>query len=399
MRVKTVPTQERKHNSTLMFKVLTEARFVILAPGRNHLLLQRAEKLAGVARKAAGRADETGAIELSVLTALCESGLTIAMFGPVLGGAGLGDVEQQQTLCTILRMIGAADLSLARLFEGHANAVMLVSRYGTEAQIASLAEDVRRGALSGVWGAEDAAGLRRVRRGDCWALDGDKILASGAGFIERPLVTVGSAEGQLLYLLTLKPGERSDPASWVPLGMKATASGRVSLTGIIVGQPEQIGFPGDFMRQPFFSAGAWRFCAAQLGAMERLAELYAEQLRTRGRDGDPYQLERVAQCAAACGTALFWIEEAARRFGDESLEPSAVVAFVNLTRMVTERAALDVLERVQRGVGLPAFMRTNPIERIGRDLSTYLRQPVPDLAMSDAARAVLGGALSIGSLP
>jgi alkylation response protein AidB-like acyl-CoA dehydrogenase len=399
MTIRTVPIQERTHSGTLMFKVLTEARFVILAPGHNHLLLQSAEKLACVAREAAGRGDEAGAIELCVLTALRQSGLTVAMFDSAFGGAGLGDVVQQQTLCTILRMIGAADLSLARLFEGHANAVMLVSRYGTEAQIVSLAEDVRRGALSGVWGAEDAAGLRRVGRGDSWALNGNKVLASGAGFIERPLVTVGSAEGQLLYLLTLEPGERSDTASWAPLGMKATASGRVSLTGVIVGQAEQIGFPGDFMRQPFFSAGAWRFCAAQLGAMERLAALYAEQLRTRGRDGDPYQLERIAQCAAACGTALFWIEEAARRFGDESLEPPAVVAFANLTRMVTERAALDVLERVQRGVGLPALMRTNPIERICRDLSTYLRQPVPDLAMSDAARAVLAGELSIGSLP
>jgi alkylation response protein AidB-like acyl-CoA dehydrogenase len=181
--------------------------------------------------------------------------------------------------------------------------------------------------------------------------------------------------------------------------MKATASGKVNLTGVVVGEAEQIGVAGDFTRQPFFSAGAWRFCAAQLGAMERLAALFAGQLRARGRDGDPYQLERVAQCAAACGTALFWIEEAARRFGDENLEPSAIVAFANLTRMVTERAALDVLERVQRGIGLPALMRTNPIERISRDLSTYLRQPVPDLAMSDAARAILAGELSIGSLP
>ncbi len=399
MTVPTVPTQERKHNSTLMLKVLKEESLVILAPGQNHLLLQSAETLASLAREAAGRADEAGAIEQTVLTALRESGLTIAMFTPAFGGAGLGDFDHQATLCTILRILGAADLSLARLFEGHANAVMLVLRYGTEAQIAALADDVRKGALSGVWGAEDTTGLQRVRSGDCWALHGGKILASGAGLIERPLVTVGSDEGQLLYLLTLKSGERSNTTSWVPLGMKATASGRVNLTGMIVGRAEQIGLAGDFMRQPFFSAGAWRFCAAQLGAMERLVALYAEQLRTRGRDGDPYQLERVAQCAAACGTALFWIEEAARRFGDESLGPSAVVAFANLTRMVTERAALDVLERVQRGVGLPAMMRTNPIERIGRDLSTYLRQPVPDLAMSDAARSILAGELSIGSPP
>jgi alkylation response protein AidB-like acyl-CoA dehydrogenase len=122
------------------------------------LLLQGAEKLAALAREAAGRADEAGAMEQTVLTALRKSGLTIAMFAPAFGGAGLGDFDQQPTLCTILRIIGAADLSLARPFEGHANAVMLVSQYGTETQIAALADDVRRGALSGCGG-------QRTRRG------------------------------------------------------------------------------------------------------------------------------------------------------------------------------------------------------------------------------------------
>jgi hypothetical protein len=64
---------------------------------------------------------------------------------------------------------------------------------------------------------------------------------------------------------------------------------------------------------------------------------------------------------------------------------------------VTERAALDVMECVQRGTGLSGLMRPNPIERICRDLATYLRQPVPDMAMSDAARAVLAGELCIGA--
>ena len=67
----------------------------------------------------------------------------------------------------------------------------------------------------------------------------------------------------------------------------------------------------------------------------------------------------------------------------------AIVAFVNLTRGVTERAALDVLELVHRGVGLNGFLHPHPVERISRDLATYLRQPVPDLAMADAARAIL----------
>jgi alkylation response protein AidB-like acyl-CoA dehydrogenase len=371
-------------------------RSIILAPGPNLRLKQEAKDFAQIVSEAANRSDEDGRIDIGVLLALGTSGLAMAPFHPSFQGAGLGLPDSQNTLCTILRLVGAADLSVARLFEGHVNAIMLVSKYGTPTQIESLASSTRAGGLSGVWGAEDAVGLRRVHSGASWSLQGRKVLASGVEFISRPLVTVSTADGHLLYLLEMTSPERVNTSSWTPLGMKASGSGTIDLTGVVVGDFEQVGQAGDYMRQPMFSGGAWRFCAAQLGAAERLTKLFCEQLRSRGRQDDPYQLERVAACAAACGTALFWIEEASRRFADGSLEPAAVVAFVNMTRIVTERAALDVIQNVQRGLGLSGFMKPNPIERICRDLSTYLRQPVPDLAMSDAARAVLAGDLKVG---
>lgn len=378
--------------------VSSRTRSIILAPCHN-LLLQQAKELANIAGEASAGADQTGLIDQSVWTALHDTGLSMAAFDPEFGGTGLGAPEQQHTLCTVLRLVGGADLSVARILEGHLNAIMLVSRYGTKTQIAALAAGVKRGELSGVWGAEDARGLKRIVQGAEWLLEGRKILASGAGFVTRPIVPVMTSEGHVMYLLSLAPAERIDVSGWKPLGMKATASGVVDLTGISVGEREQIGTVGDFTRQPFFSGGAWRFCAAQLGAMERLVSLYGDHLRSRRREGDPYQLERVAQCAAACGSTLFWVEEASRRFGDGTLEPKAVVAFANLTRMVTERAALDVLERVQKGIGLASFMNGHAAERVARDLATYLRQPVPDQAMSDAGRAILSGDLSIGAAP
>ena len=63
----------------------------------------------------------------------------------------------------------------------------------------------------------------------------------------------------------------------------------------------------------------------------------------------------------------------------------AIVAYVNFARLAVERASLDLLELVHRSVGLQAFMRPNPIERISRDLATYLRQPGPDRALTSAA--------------
>jgi hypothetical protein len=40
---------------------------------------------------------------------------------------------------------------------------------------------------------------------------------------------------------------------------------------------------------------------------------------------------------------------------------------------------------VQRSLGLSAFGQGNPVERVCRDLATYLRQPAPDQTLTEAA--------------
>ena len=95
----------------------------------------------------------------------------------------------------------------------------------------------------------------------------------------------------------------------------------------------------------------------------------------------------MAECAAASETARLWVERAAL-MSTPDRDAQATVAYVDLARLVVERAALEVMDRVQRGIGLDAFMRPNPVERIGRDLRTYLRQPAPDAAMLAAADTI-----------
>ena len=339
--------------------------------------------------RAAEQADESCTIAPGTRTALRDAGLLTAPFPISLGGQDLCEPARHRELSDVIRTIGGADLSIARLYEGHVNAVALICRYGAPRQQEALALAVSNGAISAVWGAEDKIGLRAVKSGNDFLLEGRKIFASGAGFVTRPLVTASSSQGQVLCLLHLNPGERADISGWTAQGMRSTATGTMELSGLELAGDAVIGKPGDFTRQPWFSGGAWRFCAAHVGATERLVDLFRDHLVTHGRSEDSYQLQRLAQCIAAAKTARFWVEEAARRLSCEKGEPSSVVAFANLTRMVTERSALDVMEIVQRGAGLNAFLRPHPIERICRDLATYLRQPVPDMAMSNAAQSFI----------
>jgi alkylation response protein AidB-like acyl-CoA dehydrogenase len=316
-------------------------------------------------------------------------------FPKELGGAGLCEPARSNDLCTILRLLGSADLSVARLYEGHINAVSLVARYGDQDQLQALSARVATGGLSAVWGADDAPGLHVIRGGKP-VLQGRKILASGAGFVTDPIVTAKAGDGQVMCLLQLAMDEKVDLSAWTAQGMRSTATGAIDLSGIVVTAENMVGVAGDFMRQPYFSGGAWRFCAAHVGATERLVDLFRDHLVTTARGEDPYQRQRLAQGIACAKTARFWVEEAARRLSAEEPDADNVVAFANLTRMVTERCALDVMESVQRGVGLSSFVRPHPIERISRDLATYLRQPVPDMAMSNGAKVFLSSTLPVG---
>lgn len=367
----------------------------ILARTESQVLLHSAQRFAAMIFDTAIETDREAIIGNHVWNEFRRSGLAMSPFPEELGGADLSDPGRYNELCAILRILGSGDLSLARLYEGHVNAVSLVARYGDRTQLRALSERVLDGGLSAVWGADDANGLQVVG-GQRNRLQGRKILASGAGFVTDPVVTAKADDGQVMCLLHLTMDENIDLSGWNAQGMRSTATGAIDLSGTLLPFENMIGGAGDFMRQPYFSGGAWRFCAAHVGATERLVDLFRDHLVTRGRGEDSYQLQRLAYCIAAAKTARCWVEEAARRLSVEEGDPGNIVAFANLTRMVTERCALDVMEAVQRGVGLQSFVRPHPIERISRDLATYLRQPVPDLAMSDGAKAFLHSTLPVG---
>lgn len=93
--------------------------------------------------------------------------------------------------------------------------------------------------------------------------------------------------------------------------------------------------------------------------------------------------------AIAVETARLWVLRACVAAQDSRADPEATVAYVNLARVAVERAGLDVLEPAHRSVGLAGFLRPHPIERISRDLATYLRQPAPDQALCSAAAFVM----------
>lgn len=300
-----------------------------------------------------------------------------------------------QELMEALRIVGHASLPLGRLYEGHVNAAALILRYGTRGQQERARARADSGALFGVWNTEAQDTVRLLPAAGGLELVGTKTFASGAGYVDCPLITARDGAGKVVMVLPpLDGAPRADLSAWQAHGMRASATGSFGFTGIAVTADDLVGGPGDYERQPHFSAGAWRFCAVQLGAIERLVDEAKAFLVARGRDGDPHQLARMGEVLMAAETARLWVERAARLAEDADVarteEAGArAVAYVNLARCAVERCGLDTLERVQRSVGLSGYLRTHPLERFGRDLATYLRQPAPDRALCEGAAYAL----------
>lgn len=299
------------------------------------------------------------------------------------GGLGAGtESEGAALLLEVLRLLGRGNPAVGRLYEAHVNAVALVAAYGRPEQL----QAVRDGHLFGLW-VTDAPG--EPLRADDGVLRGAKFPCSGAGYATRAVGTVQAGAGDQLVILD--PGSAAvEPMPGGGLqGMRGAANGLVRFDGVPLGADALVGVPGDYLREPLFSCGAWRTTAVTLGLVEALIKAAASQLVSRGHHRALPQQERYGLAWIAVEAARLWTRQAAE-VGELGERPAPDrVAYVNLARIAVEAACLDALRLVQRSLGLAAFATGNPIERMGRDLATYLRQPAPDAVLTEAALHML----------
>ena len=370
----------------------------------------------------AAAVDHDGGFPVEEFALIGRTGLLAAPLRRELGGLGLGidgRAGSALTLLRVLKKLGRGNLAVGRVYEGHVNALQLVQTFGAAPQIERAAADAREGyRLFGVWNTEAAGGVRIVPTGDgCYRLEGAKTFTSGAGHVARALVTgalmrpaAGAAPGERAgWQMCLVPMDsvrtEIDRSFWHPLGMRASASYRTNFDGVEIHGDALIGQPDDYYRQPWFTGGAIRFAAVQLGGAEALFDAARAYLRDMGRTGDSHQRARLGEAAILIESGNLWLRGAAgivdahadifsttlastdRPGMEESVE--RLVAYANMMRAAVERICLDVMRLVERSVGARGLLQPLPFERIHRDLTTYLRQPAPDAALDDAGRYAL----------
>lgn len=326
------------------------------------------------------------------LDTLRETGLLRAPLPPARGGFGLGTAPGSlHTLYRVLMEVGRGSLPLGRIYEGHVNALLLIERYGTRAQRERWAADACDGHLFGVWNTEvPNDGVRYTPEAGRVRVEGAKTFATGGAFVTRPLVPGALPDGRRqMAVLPLDEVDATDePGWWRAEGMRASRSGRVDVSGAEVSAACLLGEPGDYLREPEFTGGAVRFAAVQLGGAEALADAAADHLARLGRTEHPIQKTRMGEVATRLETGRLWLLGAARLAerpdADPDADPDAARAYAQMARTAIERVCLDVLERTDRAVGARGLSVPGVLERTGRDLRLYLRQPDPDGALAAA---------------
>ncbi|WP_239513740.1 acyl-CoA dehydrogenase [Streptosporangium sp. 'caverna'] len=254
------------------------------------------------------------------------------------------------------------DLSLARLCEGHADAVAILA----ELDGPSPSPDSRWG----VWAAQPPGpSLSAIPEEGGWRLRGTKQYCSGARVCTHALVTAEAPDGPRLFAVAV---EALEPVadSWGATGMAASDTLDVFFDAV---RAEPVGPVGGYVERPGFHHGGAGVAACWYGGARGVAETL---LTAAGeRDVGPHALAHLGAVDVALRTARAALQEAADEIDADphDLKDAGRLRSLRLKALV-EAVSTDVMGRVGRALGAGPLARDRAHGRRVADLTVYLRQ-------------------------
>lgn len=245
---------------------------------------------------------------------------------------------------------GRADLVLARLAEGHTDALAILAEAGGGPV---------PGALYGVWAARSGGTGARLRDG---AVHGVVRFCSGAHRLDRALVVAGD---RIVDIDVRDPRVTPVEGTWNPAGMQDSDSVDVEFTGVPA--PVTVGPPGFYTDRPGFWWGGGGVAAVWLGGAAGIVD----DVRA-GVDDDPHRLAHLGalHTSVAATDALL-----ARTAADIDADPDADhTTAVWTARAAAEHTARTVGDLAPRLAGATVLARHDRLGARLADLGVYVRQ-------------------------
>ena len=259
-----------------------------------------------------------------------------------------------------LARLGAEDLSLARLAEGHADAIAILREAGRPAADGVL----------GVWAADPPSGRVFARRdGDGWRLSGGKRWCSGVGVVDVALVTAHAEDGYRLFLVDVRsPGVTADLDDWRAVGMRDSATGSVTLD-LELPRSAAIEPPGWYLdRRGFWIGGS---ASRPAGTAGRSAP--QRPSRRASARHDLHQAAALGEVEARCDAMAAQLRVAAAEV-DRGITGDDLRRLAWRVRAGIVLGCRDVLRVVEESAGAAALTRDAAFARRIADLPVYLAQ-------------------------
>ena len=258
--------------------------------------------------------------------------------------------------------LAGEDLSLARLGEGHADAVAILAELGGPRP--------DPGSRWGVWAANPPGpNVTAARRDGQWTLEGTKQYCSGARVCTHALVTAAADDGARLFAVStghLEP----DTASWPATGMAGSDTldvGFPSVAAVPVGPPD------GYVNRPGFSHGGVGVAACWYGGARSVARTLLSAASKR--DIGPHALAHLGGVDLGLRAAWSALGQAADEIdADPGDRGGAGPVRALRVRALTEAIASDVLTRTGRALGAGPLGHDEGHSRAVADLTVYLRQ-------------------------
>ncbi len=257
------------------------------------------------------------------------------------------------------------DLSLARLAEGHADALAILAELGQATPPA--------GSRWGVWAAQPPGpGLAASRGGRvCGAGAWTASNSTAPARIPAPMpwsrrpgrMATGYSRSSTRDLAPV-------PGSWPATGMAASDTLDVRFTGI---PAEPVGGPGSYIDRPGFAHGGAGVAACWYGGARGVGKTLLAAAAER--DVGPHALAHLGAVDIALSTAKTALDVAATEIDadpDDRKDGGRLRAL--RVRALVEAVSTEVMQRVGRALGAGPLCHDEAHSRRVADLTVYLRQ-------------------------
>jgi alkylation response protein AidB-like acyl-CoA dehydrogenase len=369
---------------------------------------RRLEVIAGLADRIRARArdlDERAAFPAETFAELREAGLLALTAPPDIGGAGLWSEGRYRPYYELLEALARIDSVTAQLLQVHSHALGIACGLASASQREGLlAPIVARGALLASVGSEakptgKLADIARAeleeQPGGGYRLTCQKYFASGSSAADELLIWTAVpgpgpyAERSMIVLVPADVPEVELIDQWDVMGMRATVSHSVRITGYDVPSERLIGEPGAWTRRDprTFSLA---FAANHIGAAGAAMEFAENWVRDRpglaASEITRATLGRMSSDLFAARSALW----AAAELWDAGDHDAAELASIR-TLHLGKRLALDLTQTAFDVCGARAVFRDRELERLYRDVRTFSLHFRDEQYMLEVGRELIEG--------